>query len=44
MKTIETGIPGLLVIEPTVHGDARRLDERTVAHTGQVACCVSPFR
>ena len=23
MRTIETGIPGLLVIEPTVHGDAR---------------------
>lgn len=23
MKTIDTGIPGLLVIEPTVHGDAR---------------------
>jgi dTDP-4-dehydrorhamnose 3,5-epimerase len=23
VKTIETGIPGLLVIEPTVHGDAR---------------------
>jgi dTDP-4-dehydrorhamnose 3,5-epimerase len=23
VRTIETGIPGLLVIEPTVHGDAR---------------------
>lgn len=23
MRTIETGIPGLLVIEPTVHGDSR---------------------
>lgn len=23
MRTIETGIPGLLVVEPTVHGDAR---------------------
>jgi dTDP-4-dehydrorhamnose 3,5-epimerase len=23
MRSIETGIPGLLVIEPTVHGDAR---------------------
>ena len=23
MRTIETGIPGLVVIEPTVHGDAR---------------------
>ena len=23
MKTIETGIPGLIVVEPTVHGDAR---------------------
>ena len=23
MRTIETGIPGLLVIEPTVHGDTR---------------------
>ena len=23
MRTIDTGIPGLLVIQPTVHGDAR---------------------
>ena len=23
MKVIETGIPGLLVVEPLVHGDSR---------------------
>ena len=23
VKTIETGIPGLIIVEPAVHGDAR---------------------